>query len=295
MSSAAAAALKAFGLDRGLPFPIDDIATASVILLVGANPAETMPPIMQYFEAQQRAGGRLIVVDPRRTATAAWAGRHLRLTPGTDAALANGLLHILLRDGLVDTAYVGDRTEGFEDARRVAMTYWPERVERVTGIAEHLLIDTAHQLARARNVADPDGARSGAADPGREQHARLHQRRAGARRGGPAVERVRDADRTGQRPGRPRARSEGRPAARLPPHRRPGGQASHRRGLERRRAARSRTPASQRSRCSTRSGAEVKGAVRHGLQPRRLGAGHEPDHRPPRRPRHAGGLRLLPV
>src|SRR5437868_467449 len=53
MSSAAAATTKAFGVDRGLPFPLADIAEASVVLLIGANVAETMPPIMQYFEAQQ--------------------------------------------------------------------------------------------------------------------------------------------------------------------------------------------------------------------------------------------------
>ena len=67
----------ALGVDRGLPFPLDDIAHADVILLVGANVAETMPPILQYFEAQQENGGTLIVVDPRRTPTALWATQHL--------------------------------------------------------------------------------------------------------------------------------------------------------------------------------------------------------------------------
>ena len=70
MSSAAAAGLRAFGLDRGLPFPVSDLARADAVMLVGANVAETMPPIMQYFEAQRLAGGQLIVVDPRLTATA---------------------------------------------------------------------------------------------------------------------------------------------------------------------------------------------------------------------------------
>jgi assimilatory nitrate reductase catalytic subunit len=148
MSSAAAAAVRAFGLDRGLPFPLDDIAGASVVLLAGGNPAETMPPIMQYFEAQQRRGGQLVVVDPRRTATAAW-GRHLALRPGSDAAFANGLLHVLIRDNLLDRTYIADRTEGFEDARRVAMAaYWPERVEELTGIPAREIVETAHLLGR---------------------------------------------------------------------------------------------------------------------------------------------------
>lgn len=149
MSSAAAAANKAFGLDRGLPFPLEDIANASVILLVGGNPAETMPPIMQYFEAQQRNGGRLIVADPRRTSTAQWASQHLRVRPGTDAALANGLLHVIIRDGFVNDAYVQERTEGFDEARRVAASYWPERVERITGVPEQAIVEVAHLLGRA--------------------------------------------------------------------------------------------------------------------------------------------------
>ena len=70
MSSAAAASIKAFGIDRGLPFPVEDIAEANRILLVGSNAAKTMPPIMQYFERQQASGGRLIVVDPRQSTTA---------------------------------------------------------------------------------------------------------------------------------------------------------------------------------------------------------------------------------
>lgn len=149
MSSAAAAQNRAFGIDRGLPFPLEDIARASTILLVGGNPAETMPPIMQYFEAQQRAGGALIVADPRRTPTAAWAAQHLRLRPGTDAALANGLLHVLLRDHLVNRAYVESRTENFHLSQQIAAGYWPERVEQITGVAESALVAAAHALARA--------------------------------------------------------------------------------------------------------------------------------------------------
>jgi assimilatory nitrate reductase catalytic subunit len=148
MSSGAAAATMALGVDRGLPFPLADIPQATTILLAGANIAETLPPLMQYFEAQRTRGGSVIVVDPRRTPTAEWADRHLAIRPGTDAALANGLLHLLIRDGLVDAAYIRDRTEGFEQARQIAAVYWPAKVARLTDIPEQLLIDTAHQLGR---------------------------------------------------------------------------------------------------------------------------------------------------
>ncbi|MFI6532784.1 molybdopterin oxidoreductase family protein [Nonomuraea sp. NPDC050547] len=144
MSSAAAALRRAFGLDRGLPFPVADIAAARTVLLVGANPAETMPPFVRHL----RGAKRLIVVDPRRTATAKLAGTHLQITPGTDLALALGLLHLAIADGLVDTAYVESRTSGFEQAAAASNDYWPERVERITGVAVHQLREVVRALAR---------------------------------------------------------------------------------------------------------------------------------------------------
>ena len=152
MSSAAAAGLRAFGLDRGLPFPVSDIAGADAILLVGANVAETMPPIMQYFDAQRRAGGQLIVVDPRRTSTAEQATMHLRLVPGTDAILAHGLLHVLIHERLIDEAYIRERTEGFEAVRAHAASYWPERVERLTGVPQRDIVAAARTLGLAGNA-----------------------------------------------------------------------------------------------------------------------------------------------
>jgi assimilatory nitrate reductase catalytic subunit len=152
MSSAAAASISAFGVDRGLPFPVEDIAQCEVLLLIGSNIAETMPPLMQYFEAQRNSSGKLIVVDPRASTTSNNAQLHLRLTPGSDAALANGLLHILIRDGLVDETYIRKRTEGFELVRGRVATYWPEYVERITGVPEAKLIQAAHMLGKARSA-----------------------------------------------------------------------------------------------------------------------------------------------
>lgn len=149
MASAAAAGIQAFGVDRGLPFPLQDIAQADAILLVGSNPVETMPPIMQYFDEQARRGGRQIVVDPRATPTALDATLHLQPAPGTDLALANGLLHLCLRDRLIDEAFIAERTSGFDDVRRAAAQYWPERVERITGVPAARLTEAAHILGEA--------------------------------------------------------------------------------------------------------------------------------------------------
>ena len=146
MSSGAAAALRAFGLDRGLPFPLEDIPRAGAVLLVGGNPGETMPPLMQYFAQQRANGGQLLVADPRTSTTAQWATSHLRLRPGTDAALANGLLHVLIRERLIDERYIAARTEGFEEVRRAVASCDPGSVEQLTGVPAAELIRAARIL-----------------------------------------------------------------------------------------------------------------------------------------------------
>ncbi|MEY9875897.1 assimilatory nitrate reductase catalytic subunit [Streptacidiphilus sp. MAP12-33] len=150
MSSAAAASRIAFGIDRGLPFPLADIPQTDCLILVGANPAETMPPALRYFRELRENGGTLIVVDPRRTRTAEQADLHLQPLPGTDLALALGLLHLLVADGMVDTDFVAERTTGFESARAAAMAHWPERVEQITGVPVARLREAAHHFGRAR-------------------------------------------------------------------------------------------------------------------------------------------------
>ncbi|MFZ1429516.1 MAG: molybdopterin oxidoreductase family protein [Geminicoccaceae bacterium] len=149
MASAAAAGNKALGIDRGLPFPLEDLPQAEVILIAGGNPAESMPVMMQYFEAQKARGGQLLVADPRRTATARAAGLHLQITPGTDGALANGLLHIAVRDHLIDPEFIAARTTGFDAVRHTVAAYWPDRVERITGVPAATLVKTAHLLGEA--------------------------------------------------------------------------------------------------------------------------------------------------
>ena len=147
MSSAAAAGMRAFGVDRGLPFPVTDVAAADAVLLVGANPAETMPPFVRHL-----AGERLVVVDPRATPTARLAALHLQPTPGTDLALALGLLHVAITTGRVDAAYVRRRTTGFEAVRSIAAQWWPARVERLTGVPVADLYATVERLATARRA-----------------------------------------------------------------------------------------------------------------------------------------------
>ncbi|WP_230423491.1 molybdopterin oxidoreductase family protein [Streptomyces radicis] len=152
MSSAAAAGTRAFGIDRGLPFPLADIPRTGCVLLVGSNLAETMPPALRYLTELRENGGTLIVVDPRRTRTAEQADLHLAPRPGTDLALALGLLHLVVAEGRTDEAFIGERTTGWEEARAAAMAHWPELVERITGVPVPLL------RAAARMFCAPEAA-----------------------------------------------------------------------------------------------------------------------------------------
>lgn len=146
MSSAAAGQNRAFGLDRGLPFPVADIARTKTLLLWGANSLDTMPPLAQWI-AQQQAQGELIVVDPRRSETARRADLHLQLTPGTDLALANGLLHLAIDQRLIDADFIAARTVGFEAVRRAVMEIHPAWVERLTGVSIDDQLRTVRRLA----------------------------------------------------------------------------------------------------------------------------------------------------
>lgn len=150
MSSAAAAANRAFGIDRGLPFPLTDLDTAETVLLLGSNVGDTMPPFVSHLQGARARGG-LIVVDPRRSSTARLcadgAGIHLQPVPGTDLALLLALTHVVIAEELYDSGYVRQRTSGFDALRQSVSAWWPERAETVTGVPARSIRDLARRLA----------------------------------------------------------------------------------------------------------------------------------------------------
>jgi assimilatory nitrate reductase catalytic subunit len=152
MSSAASAGTRAFGLDRGLPFPLADIEHTDVLVLVGSNLAETMPPAARHLDRLREGGGKVVVVDPRRTPTADRADVFVQPVPGTDLALAQGILHAVVAGGWVDQGYVDARTVGFEQVRRDVATAWPELTERITGVPAEDVRALARMLGEAENV-----------------------------------------------------------------------------------------------------------------------------------------------
>lgn len=130
--------------------PITDIAeNAEVIMLVGSNPEEAHPVIgMQLRKAVER-GTKLIVVDPRDIGLARKADIHLKLNPGTNVAFANGMARELIHAGLIDQAFIDERSEGFADFAAMVEKYTPEFVAETCGIDARDLVAAAHTYGQA--------------------------------------------------------------------------------------------------------------------------------------------------
>lgn len=148
MSSAAMAYSKAFGLDRA-PLPMPDILHAESLLVVGSNIAECFPVMMQWLWQARDRGASLIVIDPRETPTARTADLWLPVKPGTDVAVLNAILRQLIHDGLVDEAYIQNRTVGWNDVRTTVEPYTPDVAERLSGVPAERIVAAARLYGRA--------------------------------------------------------------------------------------------------------------------------------------------------
>lgn len=135
MSAAASAGNKAFGMDRGLTNPLSDIPLAKCIILAGTNIAECQPTLMPYFTRAKENGAFIIVIDPRETGTTAIADLHLKVKPGMDAALANGLQKVLLEEDLLDREFVSDRTSGYADLKAHLQQLNLDEIAELTGVS----------------------------------------------------------------------------------------------------------------------------------------------------------------
>jgi assimilatory nitrate reductase catalytic subunit len=156
MSSAVAGYKLTLGADAP-PACYEDIAHADTIFIAGSNTAWAHPIVYRRIEDARRANPslRVIVADPRRTETAQAADLHLPLLPGSDVALFNGMLHLMLWEGLVDPAYIAAHTSGFEVLRDRVRDFTPREVARLCGIGEEALVQAARWFAGRRD----DGTR----------------------------------------------------------------------------------------------------------------------------------------
>ncbi|TFE31709.1 assimilatory nitrate reductase catalytic subunit NasC [Cohnella luojiensis] len=149
MSAAASAGNKTFGMDRGLTNPLSDIALAKCIILAGTNIAECQPTLMPYFTRAKENGAYIIVIDPRETGTTAIADLHLKVKPGMDAALANGMQKVLLEEGLLDKKFLTDRTVGFEELRAHLQQLDLEEIAELTGVPSESIRKAANAYGKS--------------------------------------------------------------------------------------------------------------------------------------------------
>ncbi len=124
--------------------PPEDLLNSKLILIWGHNPVSTAPHMMPILREAQRNGTRIVVIDPFRTRTARSADWHLQPHPGTDAALALGLIHVIFSEGLHDEAWLDAHAIGWEELRERAADYPPARVEALTGIPVADIVRLAH-------------------------------------------------------------------------------------------------------------------------------------------------------
>ncbi|MDA3948660.1 MAG: formate dehydrogenase subunit alpha, partial [Spirochaeta sp.] len=132
---------------------IPEIAEADCILITGANVTETHPVTATYIRDAHRRGADIIVIDPRRIDIVRDATLWLRQRSGTDVAWINGLLNVIITEGLADQSFIENRTDGFAEFQAVVAGYTPDRVEEITGIAAEDLRRAARMYAGAERAA----------------------------------------------------------------------------------------------------------------------------------------------
>ena len=150
MSSAASGYKLSLGAD-GPPGAYQDFDQADVFFIAGANMADCHPILFLRLLDRLKSGAKLIVVDPRRTATAEKADLFLQIKPGTDLALLNGLLHLLVVNGYVDQAFMADYTDGWDSMPAFLQDYPPARVAEITGLREADIRQAAQWIGEAGN------------------------------------------------------------------------------------------------------------------------------------------------
>ncbi|WP_155725857.1 molybdopterin oxidoreductase family protein, partial [Mycobacterium avium] len=150
MASAGSGYKLSLGAD-GPPGSYQDFEHADVFFVIGANMADCHPILFLRMMDRVKAGAKLIVVDPRRTATAEKADLFLQIAPGTDLALLNGLLHLIVENGHTDGEFIAEFTEGWEVMPSFLEQYTPDRVSEITGIPEQDIRAAAQLIGEADN------------------------------------------------------------------------------------------------------------------------------------------------
>ncbi len=138
-----------YTIGRGISNDPECMVDSDLIILWGINAVSTNVHIMPLIKEARQKGAALVVIDPYRNRTAQQADIHIRLKPGTDTALAMGIMHLLVRNGWTDKDYIEKNTFGFNRLTQKLEEYTPERVEEITGVSKNNLLGLAQQYGRA--------------------------------------------------------------------------------------------------------------------------------------------------
>ena len=130
---------------------VQELNGAKAILVTGSNTTSNHPVIGYQIREAVRKGAKLIVAEPRRIPLVDIADVHLRLKPGTDVALHNAIVHVIIREGLEDKEYIQERTNGFEYLKEMVEKYTPEYVSEITGVAAEDIETAARLFAEAES------------------------------------------------------------------------------------------------------------------------------------------------
>lgn len=129
--------------------PFNDALLADVIIIIGANPTENHPVAATYFKQAAQRGAKLVVIDPRGMALKRHASHMLQFRPGSDVALLNAMMHVIVTEGLHDRAFLDERTEGFERLASHLADYAPEVMAPICGIDAATIREVARLYAKA--------------------------------------------------------------------------------------------------------------------------------------------------
>ena len=123
---------------------------AKLIFVIGSNTTEAHPVAGAFIKRAVLKGAQLIVVDPRFTGIAEHAHHYVPIKVGSDVAFINGLMHVIIKEGLQDQAYIDGHTVGYAELKAKVAEYTPKKAAKIAGISEELLIDTARRLASVK-------------------------------------------------------------------------------------------------------------------------------------------------
>lgn len=143
--------VKAFG-SGAMTNSIGELENADCILVTGANVTESHPVTATYIKRAVRKGAKLIIVDPRKIDLVQHSALWLRQKLGTDVAWINGIIHIIIREGWVDTDFIRERCENFDELKKAVKDFSPERVEEITGIPKDELFKASEMYAKAEKA-----------------------------------------------------------------------------------------------------------------------------------------------